>query len=109
VMQANDSLQYFIDIHRDSLPRDKTTKTIQDTNYATILFVVGREHDQYEKNLSLATELHKRLNETYPGLSRGVITKEGPNSNGIYNQDLSENSLLVEVGGYENTLDEMYA
>ena len=48
------------------------------------------------------------IDEKYPGLSKGVITKEGPSSNGVYNQDLHENALLLEIGGYENTLDEMY-
>ena len=48
------------------------------------------------------------LEEAYPGLSKGVITKEGPNSNGVYNQDLLDTSMLIEIGGYENTLEEMY-
>lgn len=109
VMKKNNQLQYFIDIHRDSLPRDKTTKTINDETYATILFVVGGDHKDYEKNLSIATTLHKKIDESYPGLSRGVITKSGPGNDGIYNQDLSENALLIELGGYENTFDELYA
>lgn len=104
----NKDIQYIFDIHRDSLPRDKTVKKIGDKNYSTILFVIGAEHKNYEKNLSLATELHYAIDEKYPGLSKGVITKEGANSNGIYNQDLSENAILMEIGGYENTLKEMY-
>ena len=30
------------------------------------------------------------------------------NLNGIYNQDISNNAMLIEVGGYENTIDEVY-
>lgn len=48
------------------------------------------------------------VEEQYPGLSRGVIQKEGPGSNGVYNQDLSENAILIEFGGYDNTLEELY-
>src|SRR5699024_836522 len=107
-LDENDDLQYVVDVHRDSLPRDKTTKEIDDTNYATILFVIGAEHKNFEKNLELATALHKKIEKTYPGLSKGVIQKEGANSNGVYNQDMSDNAILIEVGGFENYLEEMY-
>lgn len=104
----NEHIQYIFDVHRDSLPRNKTTKKINGKNYAQVLFVVGAENKNYEKNLTLATKLHHLLKDKYPGLSKGVITKEGPNSNGVYNQDLNDNTLLMEIGGYENTLEEMY-
>src|SRR5690625_2634151 len=104
----NKDIQYAFDIHRDSLSRDKTVAKINDTEHATVLFIIGAENKQYEKNLALATDIHYKLEEKYPGLSKGIITKEGPNSNGVYNQDLLENSILMEVGGYENTLEEMY-
>lgn len=107
-LQDNQDIQYIFDVHRDSLPRDKTIKEVEGKTYATILFVIGAEHKNYEKNLSLATKLHYAIEEKYPGISKGVITKEGANSNGVYNQDLSSNALLMEIGGYENTLDEMY-
>lgn len=104
----NKELQYVFDIHRDSLPYKQTTTYINDQAYAMILFVIGAENKKYEKNLKLATELHYLIEEKYPGLSKGVVTKEGPNSNGIYNQDLLENALLMEVGGYDNHLEELY-
>lgn len=108
VMATNSDLQYVFDLHRDSVSRDITTKTIDDKDYAKILFVIGAEYSGYEKNLTLAKELNTLIEEKYPGLSRGIIKKEGPGSNGVYNQDLSENSLLIEFGGYDNTLEELY-
>lgn len=105
---TNKDVQYIFDIHRDALPRDKTTITIDEKDYGQILIVVGAEHDQFERNLTFAKELHHRLEEKYPGLSKGVITKEGPGSNGIYNQDLLDTALLFEIGGYDNTLDELF-
>lgn len=107
-LAENQDLQYALDIHRDSLPRDKTVTKIGDDEYATILFVIGAENKNYEKNLELATSMHYQLEKEYPGLSKGIITKEGPNSNGVYNQDLLDNAVLMEIGGYENTLEEMY-
>src|SRR5699024_837370 len=102
-------LQYFIEIQLASLTRDKTTKTINDETYATMLFVVGGDHKDYAKNLSIATTLHKKIDESYPGLSRRVLTKSSAGNDAIDNQDFSENALLIELGGYENTFDELYA
>lgn len=107
-LDEHDDLQYVFDIHRDSLPYDKTTFEHDGTTYATFLFVIGAENKNYEKNLKLATDIHYLLEEKLPGISKGVITKEGPRSNGVYNQDLLENALLIEVGGYDNELNELY-
>ena len=107
-LASHESINYVFDIHRDSMPYDKTTLDVDGKTYATFLFVVGAENKHYERNLTLATELHQKLNERLSGISRGVITKEGPNSNGVYNQDLVENAVLIEIGGYDNELKEMY-
>ncbi|SDI94319.1 stage II sporulation protein P [Salimicrobium halophilum] len=107
-LAQNESIDYLLDIHRDSLGKKTTTTTIQGKKAARTMFVVGAEHSGYEKNLKLATDLHKLLEQKYPGLSRGVITKQGAGVNGIYNQDLHPNALVVEFGGKENTFEELY-
>lgn len=107
-VSTNKDLTYIFDIHRDSVPRELSTTEINGESYAMIYMVVGSKYDSYEKNLSLAVQLNQLIEEKYPGLSRGVIEKGDPGSNGVYNQDLSENALLMEFGGYENTLDELY-
>ncbi|WHY83216.1 stage II sporulation protein P [Siminovitchia fortis] len=107
-MNQNKQVRYYIDIHRDSLGRAVTTATINGEKYAKCLFVIGEAHPNYEKNLEFATSLHHSIQKKYPTLSRGVFgkTKAGGN-NGIYNQDLSENSLLIEIGGVDNTQEEL--
>ncbi|MCP8616920.1 stage II sporulation protein P [Salirhabdus salicampi] len=107
-LKSNEHLQFIFDFHRDAQPRAKTTKEINGENYGRIFFVIGAEHEQYEENLKLATELHERLDEKYPGISRGVITKKGVGVDGKYNQDLSTRAILVEMGGVENHLSEVY-
>lgn len=104
----NKDIQYVFDVHRDSLPGGKTTKEIDGEKYAQILFVVGADFSGYEKNLKLATKMNALIEEKYPGLSKGVITKEGAGTNGIFNQDLSDNAMLMEFGGYDNKLEELY-
>ena len=105
---TNKEIQYAFDIHRDAVSREHTTKEIDGKSYARIMIVVGLEHPDYEKNLKLAKDLHYLLEEKYPGLSRGVYPKQGPRVDGIYNQDLLENLLVLEFGGVENNLDELY-
>ena len=101
------SLKYYIDIHRDSVNKNLSTVNINGKDYARILFVVGLEHDNYQKNLDLANEINGLFNKYYSGLSRGVLKKEGANVNGIYNQDVSDYVMLIEVGGVDNNIDEV--
>ena len=101
------SIKIFIDLHRDALPKKLSTVTIDDKNYAKILFVIGKEHDNYQKNLEFTNSLNNIIEKKYPTLTKGILQKEGPGVNGIYNQDLKENIILMEVGAQENTIDEV--
>ncbi|MCA0173319.1 stage II sporulation protein P [Bacillus sp. RAR_GA_16] len=103
----NDDFNLFIDIHRDSLRKKDTTVTINNEEYARTVFVIGEENPNYEKNLALAKELHAALKDEFPGLSRGVISKKGKGVDGIYNQDLSPNAMLIEIGGVDNNLEQL--
>lgn len=103
----NPSIKYFIDIHRDSLGKDRTTVTINDKSYAKLLFLIGLENENYNSNLEFVTKINNILNERYPNLSKGILKKSGPGVNGVYNQDVSPNCILVEFGGYENTTYEI--
>lgn len=109
VKQAIEQYKYdlILDIHRDSLAKKATTITLNETSYAKIAFVVGAEHPSYEWNLAYAEALSKELNALVPGISRGIIKKQGDGVNGIYNQDLAPQMLLIEMGGIENTEEEL--
>ncbi|OYD07646.1 stage II sporulation protein P [Paludifilum halophilum] len=107
-MKEYEDLSYLIDVHRDSQRRNKTTKKIDGENYARIAFVVGTAHKNWEKNEQFALKLHKKLDELYPGLSKGVFRKSRAMGNGEYNQSLSPQSVLVEIGGVDNTFQETY-
>lgn len=101
------SLKYFIDIHRDSVSKSVSTISINSKSYARILFVVGLEHSNYASNLKTMEDINRISNKYYPGLSRGIYKKEGAGVNGIYNQDISPNVILIEVGGVDNNIDEV--
>jgi len=102
------SLEYFIDIHRDSVGKEYTKVTIGDKTYAKVMFVVGLEHDNYEQNLKTANTLNDIITKKYKNLSRGIYKKQGKGVDGIYNQDISKNVILIEVGGVDNTIEEVF-
>lgn len=104
----NPTLKYYIDLHRDSLTRDKTTLTVDGKGYAKILFIVGLENSNYQENLDFTNKISDLLNQKVKGLSKGIYKKEGPLVNGVYNQDFSNRVILIELGGNENTIDEVY-
>ncbi len=97
------SLEYFIDIHRDSVGIDKTSIELDGITYAKVMFVVGLDYEGYENNLEFASNLSARLGN----ISRGISKKSGAKVNGVYNQDLNSKSLLIEVGGVDNNIEEV--
>ncbi len=103
----NQSLKYFIDIHRDSVSHELSTITINNLNYAKLMFVIGSEYSSYEQNLEMAKNLRSKIDEKYPGLCRGIAVKSGKGVNGVYNQDISPKAILIEVGSQYNTIEEV--
>ena len=101
------NLELIIDLHRDALNHDNSTININGKDCAKVLFVVGLEHDNYETNLELANKINNIIKEKYPNLTRGVLKKEGKNVDGIYNQDVSSKMILLELGGNENSIEEI--
>lgn len=104
---SHQTLKYYIDLHRDSLKKERTTITINDKDYAKLLFIVGLDNPTYNDNLTFTTEINNCLNLKYPNLSKGIYKKSGAGVNGIYNQDFSPYVILLEIGGYENTITEV--
>lgn len=107
ILKKYPDLKLIIDLHRDAIPHDSSTITIGEKNYAKVLFIVGMNNPNYQTNLSLAQSLSDLINQLYPKLSRGIMSKSGSNVNGLYNQDLNGNMILLELGANENTIDEV--
>lgn len=101
------TVKLFIDLHRDSTPEDVSTVTIDSKKFAKVMFVIGKEYCTYESNLAVANNINDKIVEKYPSLSRGVLQKEGYGVNGVYNQDLKDNIILIELGGDKNNLEEV--
>jgi len=101
------SVKLYIDLHRDAASHKATYTTINGKDCAKVLFVIGLEYDTYEENLKIATDINNIIVKKYPTLTRGIMKKEGYGVNGVYNQDLANNVILLEMGGNENNIDEI--
>lgn len=107
-MAGDKDLTFFFDIHRDSLRRKESTVTIGGKDYAQVFFIIGQRNPDWKQNESFANEIHEKLEASYPGLSRGIWGKTAATGNGEYNQSLAPDSVLIEIGGVDNTLEECY-
>lgn len=99
-------LRLIIDVHRDSAARRDTVLRIEGRDAARVMIIIGSGSRQlrqpnWQKNYALAKRLVAEIERLYPGLSRGISVKADR-----YNQHLSPNAILIEVGGAENSLDE---
>jgi stage II sporulation protein P len=104
---SHPDLKFYFDIHRDSQRREKTTVTINGKNYAQLYFIIGGKNPNWKENEQFASQIHQTLESKYPGLSKGTFAKAAE-GNGVYNQNFSQNSVLIEVGGVDNSLEECY-
>ncbi|MBL0388388.1 stage II sporulation protein P [Tumebacillus sp. ITR2] len=107
VLSEHKNIKLIFDIHRDSLPREKTTTTINGVDYSMVYFIVGGGNNPHsEQNAATATKLHDYLKEKYPSLSKGVWVKGPAPYDTRYNQDLDPNMVLIEIGGPGNSIEE---
>ena len=56
----------------------------------------------YLKNFHFASSLQQQIEGDYPGLTRPILFDYRH-----YNQDLTNGSLLIEVGSHGNTLEQV--
>jgi len=102
VLEEHPSIEFVLDVHRDGVSRNITTASINGRETGRILFVLGSNHQEWNNNLRFALFLQEALEQISPGISRGI--RKQPFT---YNQHLHNRSLIVEIGGHENSLEEV--
>ena len=98
------TLKYYFDMHRDSVTGTPARTTINNKKYATIMFLVGTKNKNYQKNVKNLKYMENYLKKHYKGLVRATYYQ----SHSAFNQFHDENMFLVELGGPDNTLEEIY-
>ena len=95
------TIRYYLDLHRDSVSE---SIVIDNKRYAKMMFVLGMNHSNYEKNEVIVKKLYNYLDSKYKGIVKDTLYAK----KNIFNQDFNENVFLIEIGGNENTLEEAY-
>ena len=108
------TIKLVLDVHRDALVSAdgaayKLVSEVEGQKVAQVMLVVGSndsgmEHPNWRENLALAVKLQLELTRDWGQLARPITLRSSR-----YNQHLSPGSLLVEVGGHGNTLQEAIA
>jgi stage II sporulation protein P len=98
-------VRFLFDIHRDSPGRQVTVATVGGRPAARIMIVLGSPYQvgpNWARNRELADRVAGLMEQRYPGLLRKVLVADAR-----YNQHLLPGTLLFEIGGVENTLEEV--
>lgn len=111
ILAENPSIKVALDIHRDAIgsdngPRYAPTVNINGRDAAQLMIVSGCDdgtmnYPNYLQNLSFASLLQQQTEQENPGLTRPMSFKYK-----YYNQSVTPGTLLVEVGGHANSVDE---
>ncbi len=111
LLEQYPSVKIALDIHRDGI------ETAEGVRLAPVADIGGKEAAQimiisgcddgtfgmpnYMNNFRFACELQSKTETLFPGLTRPILFDYR-----FYNQDLTDGSLLIEVGSHGNTLDQ---
>ena len=105
------SIQMVIDVHRDAVTLDDGSEMavpcrLNGRDAAQLMLVMGTdiaglEHPNWRSNLSMALKLQAHCERVAPGCFRQMSLRSER-----YNEHLTPNSILLEVGAAGNTLRE---
>lgn len=91
----NNNVDAIFDIHRDGVSRSIYVESVDGIERCKIRIVIGQENENFENNLKFAMYLLSVAENYYPWLFLDIYCTKGN-----YNQDLTNKSLLFEMGTY---------
>lgn len=105
------SIKIVLDVHRDAIERESgeriaPTAEINGKSAAQVMIISGcddgtMDMPDYMKNFRFACLLQNQLESDWEGLTRPILFDYRK-----YNQDLTTGSILIEVGGHANSIDQ---
>ena len=111
ILEEYPSIKIVLDIHRDAIERSDGERIapvaeINGRNAAQVMIISGcddgtMDMPDYMKNFRFACALQRQLESSYEGLTRPILFDYRK-----YNQDLTTGSILIEVGGHANSIDQ---
>lgn len=111
ILEKYPSIKVVLDVHRDAIERESgeiiaPTVTVKGKKSAQVMIICGCDDGTMGmpdcmKNLRTASLFQQYMEKRYNGLTRPVLYDYRK-----YNQDLTTGSLLIEVGGHGNSLEQ---
>lgn len=111
ILKKYPSIKVVLDVHRDAIQtsdgvRTAPIATVDGKKAAQIMIISGCDDGtmnmpNYMKNFRLASNLQQQLEGDCPGITRPVLFDYRK-----YNQDLTTGSILLEMGGHGNSIDQ---
>ncbi len=111
ILEQYPSIKIVLDIHRDAIEREDGTRIapiaeINGRQAAQVMIISGcddgtMDMPDYMQNFRFACALQQQLESDYEGITRPILFDYRK-----YNQDLTTGSILIEVGGHANSIDE---
>lgn len=111
ILEKYPSIKVVLDVHRDAIERENgeiiaPTVNIGGKSCAQVMIICGCDDGTMGmpdcmKNLRTASLFEQHMESRYKGLTRPVLYDYRK-----YNQDLTTGSLLIEVGGHGNSLEQ---
>lgn len=105
------SIKIVLDVHRDAIERESGERiaplaAVDGKNAAQVMIICGCDDGTMNmpdcmKNLRFACLLQRQMESDYPGLTRPVLFDYRK-----YNQDLTTGSILIEMGGHANSIEQ---
>ena len=105
------SIKVVLDVHRDAIEADgsriKPLCSVDGQDTAQVMIIAGCDNGgsvalpNWRLNLRFAAAWESEMERRTPGLTRPVLCGYR-----FYNQDLTTGSLLIEIGGHANTVEE---
>ena len=108
------SIKIVLDVHRDAIETESGTRMAPvwagsgvGEQAAQVMIICGCDNGgsvqlpNWRQNLRFAARWETAMEALYPGFTRPVLF-----SYRFYNQDLTTGSLLIEIGGHGNNLNE---
>jgi stage II sporulation protein P len=101
-------IKVVLDIHRDSMGSKETGKikptfTQNGEKAAQIMILVGTSFPNSSENIVFALNLQEKLEHLFPGITRPMYLCDA-----TYNMNITNGSLLIEVGTEVNTAKEAF-
>ena len=104
------SIKVVLDVHRDAIEykdgtRVKPVAEINGMKAAQVMIISGADKGgnlpNFRENLKFAAAWQNQMESMFPGLTRPILFDYR-----YYNQDLTTGSLLIEMGGHANSVEE---